>query len=119
MADRVRRGTIRDTYQVGLSTQAETLDDGPVALGRLAGEVRLKAPATTDELQQTTLGVVVVLVLTKVVGQVGNARGQQSDLHLRGPDVTRVSLVLLDNLRLLFFRYGHTVLREIESRGAP
>src|SRR5438067_984542 len=44
--------------------------------------------AAADELQQSPTGVVVVLVLLEVLGQVADPLAQQRDLHLRRTGVT-------------------------------
>ena len=67
-------------------------------------KVVLKAAAAADHLEQTTAGMVVVLVLLEVLVQVVDALSQQSDLHLGGTGVALVGLVGVDNDGLLVFR---------------
>ena len=64
-------------------------------------EVVQQTAALTDHDQQTTAGVVVVLVvLQMVLVEVVDALGQQRDLHLGGTGVALVAAKLLDDLRL-------------------
>ena len=58
------------SWQVGdLAAQSQLANHRAVAIDVLADEVRQKAPALTDELQQTATGVVVVLVGAQMLRQ--------------------------------------------------
>src|SRR5690606_30604881 len=83
-----------------LAAQAETLDQLPVAVDVLVGEV-LQEPATTaDQQQEAAAAVVVVLVLLQVLGQIVDAARQQRDLDLRRSGVTLTGRVLGNDLVL-------------------
>src|SRR5690606_32094611 len=62
------------------AADAEAVDQRTEALDVLLGEVLQQPAALADEDQQTTAGVVVVLVGLEVLRQVGDATGQQGDL---------------------------------------
>src|SRR3954469_9629046 len=82
------------------AAKPEALDERAVARDVDVLQVAEQPPALADEQQQATTRVVVVLVLLQVLGEVLDAGRQDGDLHLRGPRVTRVRRVLLDD-RLL------------------
>ena len=79
---------------------AEALDEATVLLDVLLLDVGQEATTLTNEHQQATTGVVVVLVELDVLGQALDALGQKRDLHLRGTGVVLVLAVLLDELGL-------------------
>src|SRR5512146_186443 len=83
-----------------LPAQTERGDDLAVALGVGTVQVLEHATALADHLQQAAARVVVVLVLGQMAGQILNAPGQQSNLHLRRAGVSFVLLVLADDVRL-------------------
>ena len=60
-----------------LSTQTETLDEGTVTVNVNALEVVKQTTTVTDHQLHTTTGVVIMLVLLQVLGQVGNTLGQE------------------------------------------
>src|SRR3954452_17398403 len=82
------------------AADAEAVDQRAEALDVLLRQVLQQATALTDEDQQTTAGVVVVLVGLEVLGQVGDPTGQQSDLDLGGAGVTVLGTELGDDLLL-------------------
>ena len=98
-----------------LSTQTQTLDQSTVAVDVNALEVIKQTTTVTDHEQQTTTRVVIVLVLLEVLGQVGDALGEQRDLNLRGAGVALMGSVLSDDV-LLFF--SATASSFIALRGA-
>lgn len=61
------------TLTKALAAQAQSLDEGPVALLIFTAEVSQKPSATTDQLQQTTARVMVVNVQLKVLNQLIDA----------------------------------------------
>src|SRR5690606_23954930 len=83
-----------------LSTKTETLDERAVAVDVDVLQVTQQATALTDEQEQATARVVVVLVCLEVLGEVLDALRQHCDLHLGGSGVTGVRRVLFDD-RLL------------------
>src|SRR5690606_34609043 len=82
------------------AAQAEALDERAVAGDVDVLEVAEEATALTDEQQQATTGVVVVLVRLEVLREVLDALRQERDLDLGGTGVARVRGVLVDD-RLL------------------
>lgn len=58
------------------------------------------AAALTDQDEQTTTGVVVVLVRLEVLGQVGDPTGEHGDLDLGGAGVALLLAELADDLLL-------------------
>src|SRR5690606_31670221 len=82
------------------ATQAEALDQRPVALDVGLLEVAEQALALADEQQQATTAVVVVLVLTGVLGQVRDATGEHRDLYIGRAGVALGRAVHLDDLLL-------------------
>src|SRR5690606_17411949 len=82
----------------GLATQAEFLDQGPVARSVLAVQVVEQAAAAVDHHQQAAPAVVVLLVRLEVFGQVHDACGEQGHLHFRRAGVVGGARVFLDDL---------------------
>ena len=65
-----------------LAAESELGDDGAVALDVDAREVIEQAATTTHQHEQATTAVMVLLVDLQVLGEVGDAVGQQRNLHL-------------------------------------
>ena len=84
------------------AADAEALDQRTEALDVLLGQVLQQAATLADQDQQTTTGVVVVLVRLEVLGQVRDALGEHRHLDLRRTGVTLGGRVLLHD-RLLDF----------------
>ncbi len=57
----------------------------------------------TNHLQQTTAGMVVMLVLLQMLGELCNALGQNRNLYLRRTGIGIMLAVCCDNFSLLFF----------------
>lgn len=72
-----------------LTPEAETLDEGLVAILVIGPEVLQQTTTTTDQLEETTTAVVVLLVLLEMVGEVVDPLAEQRNLNLR-----RASVVL-------------------------
>lgn len=100
-----------------LSTQTKLLDQRTVTVDIGALEVIEQAAAGTDHHLHTTTGVVIMLVLLQVLGQIGDALGEQGNLDLRGTSVALVGRELVDDLGLFFSRQCHGILL-ILLRGA-
>src|SRR5437588_12138809 len=66
--------------QWGLAAQPQPLDERAVALHVFVLQVAQQPTAATDELQQPTLGVEVVLVGLHVLGEIADPTAQQRDL---------------------------------------
>src|SRR5699024_12779050 len=82
------------------AAQAETLDQRPVALDLGLPQVLEQATTLTDQEQQATTRVVVVLVLLEGFGEVLDALCEQGHLGLRCAGVALVRGVLADGLRI-------------------
>src|SRR5690554_4531143 len=87
----------------GTASRTKVLAAQPQALGERAVtrdidvlQVTKQATALTDQQQQATTRVVVVLVRLQVLGEVLDAAREHRDLDLRGSSVARVSRVLFD-----------------------
>src|SRR5262245_43703633 len=91
------------------ATQAETVDQRAVALHVDLGDVLEQPTPTADQQQQTAPRVVVVLVHLQVLGQVGDALGQQRDLGFRGAGVGVMQAILAQNVLLLFGGERHEI----------
>src|SRR5699024_8926594 len=106
------------------AAQAETLDQRPVALDLGLPQVLEQATTLTDQEQQATTRVVVVLVLLEVFGEVLDALCEQGHLDLRGAGVALVRGVLGDDLLLdgglegQRFSFGDVVARSTGA-GSP
>src|SRR5262245_45469786 len=85
---------------LGLAAQTDTLDERAVALYVFGLQVAQQPAPPADELQQTPLGVEVVLVSLHVLRQVVDAPGQQRDLNLRRAGVARPGPIFADDLLL-------------------
>ena len=84
-----------------LATQAQAGDQVAVTVNIVGSEVLQKALAATNEKQQTTTRVVIVLVLLEVLGELLDADGQQCNLSLRRTGVSGVQAVLCKDFFLL------------------
>ena len=78
-----------------LAAKTEALDERAVASNVDALEVAEKPAAATNEQQESATGVVVVLVVFQVLGELQNAVRQQSNLDLGRTGVAGVGLILL------------------------
>jgi hypothetical protein len=86
-----------------LLAEVEIADERAVTLDVAVLEVVEKTAALTDELQETTAAMVVLLVGLKVFREVGDALGEQSDLDLGGTGVGLATAVSGDNNGLGFW----------------
>jgi hypothetical protein len=84
--------------------ESELLNELFVALDVLALEVGQKALALADHRHQAGPGVVVLLELAQVVGELADAFGQQGDLNFGRTGVLGAALVGVDDAGLFFFR---------------
>src|SRR4051794_19336242 len=85
---------------VKLAAETESLDQRAVALHVLLLQVAQQPTTAADELEQSTLGVEVVLVDLHVFGQVTDAPAEQRDLDLGRPRVAVAGGVVVDDLLL-------------------
>lgn len=86
-----------------LLSQAELLNDCSVTLDILLLQVSEHAAALADHLEQAATGMVVVLVLLQMLGELSDALGQDSDLYFRRTGIGLMHAVCFNNCCLLFF----------------
>ena len=80
-----------------LLTQTQLSDQGTVTVDVLLLQIGQQIAAAADHLEQAAAAVVVMLVGLKVLGQVIDTSGQQSNLDLRRTGVTLVDGCLSDD----------------------
>jgi hypothetical protein len=80
---------------VRLATQTKLFDEGPVAGLINLLDIVEQAAAGRNQLQQAATRVIVLTVALEVLGQVGNALGQDGNLNFR-----RTSVIWLDGIFL-------------------
>ena len=83
-----------------LFTQAESFDDRTIAGDVACLQVIEQGTTLTNQTCESTLGAVVLTVLLHVLGEMGNAVSEQSDLAL---GTTCVLFTLTELLKDLFF----------------
>ena len=67
----------------GLSSQSERVDDLPVPLDIFVLHIVEKPAAATDQHQQPSPGMMILFMDLKMIRQVGDSMGQQTDLNFR------------------------------------
>src|SRR4051794_11124436 len=102
-------GTRPNNPDSASATQAESLDQRAVARDVDLGDVLEQPPPPAHQQQQPAPRVVVVLVHLQVLGQVGDALGQQRDLGLRRSGVALMQAVLAQDVFLLFGSERHEI----------
>ena len=85
-----------------LLTDAQLCNDGAITVDVLLCKIVEQAAALTDHHEQATAGMVVVLVLTQVLGQLVDTGGEDGDLDLGGAGVALMGRVLVDDSGFLF-----------------
>src|SRR5688500_16487950 len=101
MPQKLRAGDSGSEQIIGLAPQAQAADQFLIAgLVRLLQVFQQLTPLI-DHLQQTAPRVVVLLVTSKVVGELVDPRREQCDLHFRRPGVGRIATVLGNDLGFL------------------
>jgi hypothetical protein len=85
-----------------LSTDTECLDDDAIAFHIFLLQVIKKATPLPDDLQQTTPGMMILLVRPKVFGEVGDAIGQQRDLYFRRTGIDLMGLEFIYDFLFTF-----------------
>jgi hypothetical protein len=86
-----------------LFPKAELLDEAFVTADVFSLDIFEEPFPLTDHLHQTGPGMVILLVGGEMLDKEVDPFGQQGDLDLRGARILGVSLVLLDDLRFVFF----------------
>ena len=88
-----------------LFADAETLDQGTIALDVDAHEVVEQISSLANHLQQAAAAVVILLVGLQVLGEVVDSLGENCDLYFSGTCVGVVQSVLFDYLCFFFFSH--------------
>ena len=81
--------------------ETEFCDDGSIALDVVVGEIVEKTTTASDEHQEPSATVVVLLVHLEVLGEVIDALTEKSDLHFWRPGIGVVEAVVRDGGRLV------------------
>src|SRR5690349_22788586 len=100
---------------VRLAAESEPSDDGSVARVVLLQQVREKATALADELEEAATRMIVLREAAEMVRQGLDALGQERDLDLRRAGIAVGDGVLRDDLLLPFGRERHSVLRHEQN----
>ena len=102
------------------TAQAKAGDQGTVAVLVLALEVVEQFAAGIDHTHQTPAGVMVVLVLGKMPGELFYTGGQQGDLHFGRAGIALSASVFGDDLLFLCCAHWHGIVSHVEtSNKAP
>src|SRR5712691_3751020 len=94
-----------------LAAEPEPCDDGAVARVVLLDQIRKKATALADELEEAATRMVVLREASEMLGQAFDPLRQERDLDLRRSGVTFLGGEPGHDLLLLFPRERHSVLR--------
>src|SRR5712691_721299 len=94
-----------------LAAEPEPCDDGAVARVVLLDQIRKKATALADELEEAATRMVVLRKASEMLGQALDPLRQERDLDLRRSGVTFLGGKPGQDLLLCFPRERHTVLR--------
>ena len=86
-----------------LLTQAESLDNGTVAINVVDIKILQQLAATTYHHGQRASGDIILMILLQVLCQMLNTIGEQSNLSLRRTCIGGTFTILAENLNLLFF----------------
>ena len=97
----LKKGDVSIALSELLLTDAQLGDDRTVAVDVLLSQIVQHAATLTDHHQQTTTGVVVMLVHTQVLGQLVDTGSQDGNLDLGGAGVAFVSSVVQVSERTL------------------
>jgi hypothetical protein len=84
-----------------LATNAESTDQSAIALDIAALHIIEQTATLTNELHESTAGVMITLVYLEVLGEMRNPVCQNCDLDFGRAGVRRVSLIVLNDLLLL------------------
>ena len=86
-----------------LLSEVELRDDRTVALDVLVAKIRQQAAAMANHLQKPAAGMMILLVLLQMLGEIRDARGQHGNLDFRRTRVALVDGILLDKSGFFFF----------------
>ncbi len=90
-----------------LFSQSQLADDCAVTLNVNLLQVVEQISSVTDHLLKSAAAVEVLLVGLQVRGQIGDASGQNCDLHLGRTCVTLVGSIGFDQAQLFFLLHGN------------
>jgi hypothetical protein len=82
---------------IGLLAESETTDCRSVALDILVRQIGKEPAPLSNQLQQTTTRMMIVLVGPEVISQTVDSLSEQCDLHFRRTSIDRVHLKLRNN----------------------
>src|SRR5690554_5269172 len=98
----IKQGAPERSLNPVSAPQAQLGDEGPVPLHVLTTQVVEETAALADHQQQAAPAVVVVLVGSKMLGEVVDSLGEQGDLDLGGSGVALVGAEFGNDLRCGF-----------------
>jgi len=90
-----------------LATKSKTLNDLLVPRLFRRPQIFQQAATTTNQLQQASAGMMILLVCLEMIRQVRDALGEKSDLNLWRTRVTFMGGVCLHQFSLSFSGHGH------------
>jgi hypothetical protein len=94
----------RDSGIYRLLSDAQSVDNRPIARIANVAKIIQQTAATPDEREQTTPRMVVFLVELEVLGQIRDPVRQYGDLNFWGSGIVVVLPVLLDQIRFRFLQ---------------
>jgi len=86
----------------GLFSEAEGLNECPIAIDILRLQIVQQPPSLAHQFQQSPSGMMIFLVDFKMLIEIADTVSQQSDLHLRRPGIGLVKLEPVNQLILCF-----------------
>ncbi len=88
-----------------LLTYAQLLDNRAVSFDIILLQIHEQIAAMSNHFQQAAPRMMILLMDLEVLSKIVYAFGEQRDLNLRRTSVAIVSLILLNNSKLLFFQH--------------
>jgi hypothetical protein len=98
-----RRGPGLTAPSIFLLSNAQSINKRPIPGMINAAEVIQQPTPTPDQLQQSSAGMMILLVSLEMLGQVGNAVGQYRNLNLRRSGIFFMPPMLGDQRCFRFF----------------
>ena len=89
-------------FHTHLLSDSQLCDAGSIALDILGHQVVQQTAALTDHLVQAETGMIVLLMDLQMLGQLGNAFGQNGNLNLRRTGIVLMGAVCVNNRGFLF-----------------
>jgi hypothetical protein len=94
----------------GLVTETQRLDESRITVLIFRLQVFQKAATLTNEFQQPTAGMMILLVRGEMAGQLIDSLGDECDLNLGGTGIAFFLSELSDNLGLFRLMKRHCIL---------